>query len=35
MLANLQEVNYPPPGQPSSPFIALTHPPPAILKPHK
>src|SRR5579863_5038731 len=35
LLADLQEVNYPPPGQSGSPFIALAHPPPAILKPRK
>jgi hypothetical protein len=33
LLGDLQEVNYPPPGQPSSSFVALQFPPASKLKP--
>jgi len=35
ILAALQEVNYPPPGSSSSPFVKMQYPPPAVLKPRK
>jgi len=33
ILADLQEVNFPPPGSPSSPFVELQYPPRSKLKP--
>lgn len=35
ILGNLNWAGSPPPGQPSSPFVAMTHPPAAVLKPQK
>jgi hypothetical protein len=35
LLGDLQEVNYPPPTYSGSPFIALTNPPPSVLKPRR